>query len=177
MTMPHHPRGNVVPFPAITLEYPNFHRRDLPADWAIQPTIARLREIAALSVDHLVTEGSVHQDHKLLLLCAEALSLIDKSDLYREERQSQFDGREWTDEKRKRSDVVLEQARELSTAAASLIKRARKLKATTPAAVYAKALVVRASLSGAAGLGQSLAEDLIACEGLRQTLIWPEARP
>jgi hypothetical protein len=50
--------------------------------------------------------------------------------------------------------------------------RIRKMKATTAAGIYAKAAVVRASKTGAADLAMSLAEDLLACPGLRATL-WP----
>ena len=45
--------------------------------------------------------------------------------------------------------------------------------------IYAKALVVRSSVTGAAKLAMSLAEDLVACSELRATL-WPpdrEAQP
>ncbi len=47
-----------------------------------------------------------------------------------------------------------------------------KKRATTPAGIYAKATVVRASKTGAAGLAMSLAADLLACEELRKAL-WP----
>jgi hypothetical protein len=50
--------------------------------------------------------------------------------------------------------------------------RIRKMKATTAAGIYAKAAVVRASKTGAADLAMSLAEDLLACPGLRAAL-WP----
>jgi hypothetical protein len=168
------PGGNVLPFRGIDFEPPNFKRRALPHGWAMEPTIAKLREIAALSADHLVAEGPVHPDHRLILLCAEALSLIEESDRYADKRHAMHDGQLWTEEKKAQADFMYDQQRGLSTAAASLIKLAAKLKATTPAGIYAKALVIRASLTGAAGLGQSLADDLIACDGLRQTLTWPD---
>jgi hypothetical protein len=50
--------------------------------------------------------------------------------------------------------------------------KAKKLKATTAAGIYAKALIVRSSQSGAKLLAMSVAEDMIACPGLRESL-WP----
>ena len=47
-----------------------------------------------------------------------------------------------------------------------------RLKAQTAAGIYAKAAVVKASKTGAACLARSLAEDLLACPGLREAL-WP----
>jgi hypothetical protein len=56
--------------------------------------------------------------------------------------------------------------------AKQLTRQAAKLRATTPAGIFAKALVVRSSHTGAAVLAMSLADELIACPGLRQSL-WP----
>jgi hypothetical protein len=50
--------------------------------------------------------------------------------------------------------------------------KAKKLKATTAAGIYGKALIVRSSRSGAMLLAMSLAEDMIAWPGLRESL-WP----
>jgi hypothetical protein len=50
------------------------------------------------------------------------------------------------------------------------LSKAKKLKATTAAGIYAKALIVRSSKSGARLLAMSLADDLIACPGLRESL-------
>ena len=50
--------------------------------------------------------------------------------------------------------------------------KAKKIKATTAAGIYAKALIVRSSKSGAPLLAMSLADDLIECPGLRASL-WP----
>jgi hypothetical protein len=47
-----------------------------------------------------------------------------------------------------------------------------KKPAQTPAGIYAKALVVKSSMTGAAKLARSLAADLIACRELRESL-WP----
>ncbi len=44
----------------------------------------------------------------------------------------------------------------------------------TPAGIYAKALLVRSSTTGATELAMSLAIDLLDCPGLRESL-WPAA--
>ncbi len=54
--------------------------RDTPIGPNPQATIARLREIAELSGDALVTEGPVHPDHLLLGLCAAALDLVRQAE-------------------------------------------------------------------------------------------------
>jgi hypothetical protein len=56
--------------------------------------------------------------------------------------------------------------------AKQLTRQAAKLRAMTPAGIFAKALAVRSSHTGAAVLAMSLADELIACPGLRQSL-WP----
>jgi hypothetical protein len=81
----------------------------------------------------------------------------------------------WTDTEQTAKDVAYDRERALTTAAVRLLRRAGKLRATTPAGVYAKALLVRSSLTGASTLARSLADDLIACDDLRQTLPWPGA--
>lgn len=50
--------------------------------------------------------------------------------------------------------------------------RISRTPAETSAGIYAKALIVRGSVTGAAGLARTLAADLIACSELRQSL-WP----
>jgi hypothetical protein len=56
-----------------------------------------------------------------------------------------------------------------------LINGLAKLRAITAAGIYAKALVVQASATGAAGLAKSMAEDFIANKELRAS-IWPAGR-
>jgi hypothetical protein len=56
--------------------------------------------------------------------------------------------------------------------AADILREIRKVRATTAAGIYAKAPVVRASRTGANVLAMSLAEDLVDCAELRQSL-WP----
>ncbi|NNM56312.1 hypothetical protein [Acidocella sp.] len=53
----------------------------------------------------------------------------------------------------------------------NILRRARKLPALTPAGLYAKALLVKRSKTGAALLAMSLAEDLVNLPEVRR-LIW-----
>ena len=54
--------------------------RTMPLGDALQPTIARLKEIAAQSGDALLGDGDVHPDHQLLDLCGDALHLLKQSE-------------------------------------------------------------------------------------------------
>lgn len=85
-------------------------------------------------------------------------------------------GHSWTDADRAYGDAAHDREQALKAAAVRLLKEARRHKAKTPAGVYAKALLVRGSITGAALLSQTLADDLIACDGLRRCLTWPEAQ-
>ena len=81
-----------------------------------------------------------------------------------------------TGERHEELRAEIERHREDCTAyvkrAKPLLSKIRKLHATTGGGIYAKALVVRSSVTGAAKLAMSLAEDLVACSELRATL-WP----
>jgi hypothetical protein len=173
--MAKHPDSKVAPLRgARHAGHTNAKRRDLPLGPELWPTIESLLKIAALSGDHLVGEGPVHPDFRLLELCATTLDLFRQADEVGTWRQHRFkDHRPWTDSDRARADAEDAQRLVFEKAAVRLLKRTTGLKATTAAGIYAKALVVKASLSGAALCAQSLAEDLIACDGLRRSLIWP----
>ena len=80
----------------------------------------------------------------------------------------------WTDAEVADSAAEFDQFKAFETAMRRVLFQAKKLKATTAAGIYAKALIVRSSRSGAMLLAMSLAEDLIACPGLRESL-WPAA--
>jgi hypothetical protein len=170
------PDGNVVPFPRTRhAGQADVKRRDLPLGPALQPTIDRLREIAAVSGDHLATEGPVHPDHRLLDLCAAALDLIQQADQAAAVYQGKFRaGHEWTDADRVHGDAARDRRHGLTVAAAQILKQARRHKATTPAGVFAKALLVRSSVTGATLLAMTLADDLISCDGLRHSLTWSD---
>ncbi len=137
--------------------------------------IGRLKAIAAQSGDALLTEGSVNPDYQLLDLCSEALHHLKHA-------QKSYDARTWEwlhlkDGPEKtamhaENDRLLEQHYEGERLGKPFLRKIRKMKATTAAGIFAKAMIVRASKTGAAGLAMSLAEDLIACPGLRESL-WP----
>ncbi len=75
--------------------------------------------------------------------------------------------------RQQQKELFAEQTR-LARQEAVLLRRATKLRATTAAGIYAKALMVRASRTGAAVLAMSLAEDLIGNRTLR-AVVWPAA--
>jgi hypothetical protein len=142
--------------------------RDLPLGLALEGTVARLLEIATLSGDNRLTEGPVHPDDRLLNICATTLSVImlakkAEAEHYAKLRPDNFLNNQDQDRRRL-----------LNAAAVRGLKHARKFRATTPGGVFAKALLVRASATGATMLAMSLADDLIACDGLWQTLTWPD---
>jgi hypothetical protein len=154
--------------------------RELPLGSNLQPTLERLKAIAAASGDAQLTEGPIHPDAALLDLCGDALHALIESNRAKIERNKILWVRSITEEERQRDKELLAVMSAADARARSILRRARKLRATTPAGVYAKALIVRTSMTGAAEFAMSLAEDMIACEGLRQSL-WPadpvEAQP
>jgi hypothetical protein len=148
--------------------------RALPLGDALGPTIDRLRAIAAEAGQNLLSDGPVQPDHVLLELCGDALHLIREARGQYESREALRPplGRNWTDADRHRHQELFDIAYATERRAITLMRRAKKIKATTGAGVFAKALIVRASSTGAAELARTLAEDLIDCPGLRASL-WP----
>ena len=151
--------------------------------------IARFREIVADTNDALLlAEGSAHPDAALLDLCAEALHLLTHAARAREAGRALLHGdaehqgrggRSAADalgeslrqaQARAEWEALFDDASRGITKAKPLLSRIRKLRAGTGAGIYAKAMVLRASISGAPYLAVSLAEDLIACKELRATL-------
>ncbi len=150
-------------------------RKPLPPTETI-PAMMRFRQIAAEARDHLLlADGPPHPDADLLDLCAEALHHLARA-------QKAFDARRISNwcylegDARKAAeaeyDRLLPVAQEGERAGKPALVRIAKMKATTAAGIFAKAMVVRCSKTGAAGLATTLAEDLIACPGLRAAL-WP----
>jgi hypothetical protein len=150
----------------------NPHPLPLGAD--LDPTIERLRAIAARAGDALLTEGPVQPDHQLLDLCAEALHLLKQSNAMWKARDAVrwVNRKEWAEEDRKKDDDLFKAASAMKRRAAKILWLAKKLPAKTPAGIYAKALIVRTSRTGAAELAMSLADDLISSAAVRATL-WP----
>jgi hypothetical protein len=76
---------------------------------------------------------------------------------------------------RKRAYELHQQGREADRTAAGKLHRVRNFRAVTPAGIYAKALVVRQSKTGANDLARSLAKDLVPNAPLR-ALLGPNVR-
>jgi hypothetical protein len=141
--------------------------RQPPLGPDLGPTIDRLKAMAAAGSDAL-PDGPVHPDAQLLELCADIADARKVAD-------TAF-WRQW--------DVYMSKPRSPESAKAAaasdeayqgfahLLRNAAKIKATTAAGIYAKALAVRSSKTGAKFLAMSLADDFLACEGLRASL-WP----
>jgi hypothetical protein len=153
--------------------------RTLPLGDALGATIDRLRAIAAEAGQNLLSDGPVQPDHVLLEMCGDALHLIREARRQYESKETLRPplGHNWTDADRQRHQELHDVAYATERQAVTLMRRAKKIKATTAAGVFAKALIVRSSRTGATELAMTLAEDLIDCPGLRASL-WPaEAQP
>jgi hypothetical protein len=148
-----------------------------------QPAITLFRQIAARSGDAMLTEGSVNADYQLLDLCAEALHHLTAAEQAYAARRAN----EWIhlqggarEAAKKLNDELLKEWYDRNDRGRPAMARIAKMKATATAAagIYAKAAVVRASKTGAAGLAMTLAQDLLDCPGLRAVL-WStgETRP
>ena len=141
---------------------------------SIADTIGRLKEIADVSQDHLyLSDGPVNPDHTLLDLCAEGLHLAKEyrrisetrlADLYRSQAEKLYDNK-----------VLFESEQKTERQLRSAYLKASKLPARTPAGLFAKASLCRASKTGAAVLAMSLADDFLACDEIRLAIWKPEA--
>lgn len=140
----------------------------------LQPAIDRLKVIAGQSGDHLLLgDGTPHPDAGLLDLCVEIARLRGVAEAAWRRFADTPVG--WSKEQRVERDTLRAQERVASRALSCLLRRAGSLAATTPAGIYAKAIAVRTSKTGAALLGVSLAEDLIDNPALRASL-WSAAQ-
>lgn len=149
---------------------PNHH--PLTPDFAA--AVGRIRELADASADAMVTEGPVSRDRELLDICAQigrkkiaAVAAFNKA---------HPGGRIYLPGTLERAEMdrlvaIYDVERR---GLAHMLRAASKLKATTPAGIFAKALAIRSSESGANGLALSLAEDLTSNAGLRRVLWAPE---
>jgi hypothetical protein len=144
-----------------------FKPRELPGE----ATIAQLRTIARESAEHLIlADGPVSPDADLLDICGEALHLLKTANLVLEE------ARATPNEILGAPNGLYAEHYRLICEGRLLMSRARKQKAKTPAGIYAKTLLVRASSHGAEMLAMSLARDLLECAELRASL-WPASQP
>jgi len=160
--------------------------RPLPLGAELGPTIERMRQIATEAGDHLLLgDGPPHPDAALLDLCSEILQaarLAEEARLAREEsHQADFavacnlGGAAHQPETVALARLDRERFDEwqrLDAQVKVLSQKARRMRATTPAGIFAKALIVRLSKTGAALPAMGLAEELIAGNELRQSL-WP----
>jgi hypothetical protein len=145
-----------------------FSREQSKPHPAIEREIARLREMVAENTDSLIFGGgSSHPDAALFDVCAEALHLLAHSEAARD---AAFACSRTRDDQK--YDRLWEEYVSGVKKATPLLSRIHKLRAVTGAGIYAKALVVRASRTGCPKLAKSMAEDLIACAGLR-AMLWP----
>lgn len=145
-----------------------------PGGVTMADTVARMRQIASEAQDHLLlADGPPHPDGKLLEVCAEALALLSGAERAREQRpMGRVSMDKWTAAMHAFDRQMMEEAAALDYRASPWLRRAAKVPATTAAGIFAKALVVRASATGAAALARTLAADLVDCRGLRGSL-WP----
>jgi len=139
-------------------------------------TIDRMRQLAAQSGDALLlAEGPPHPDAALLDLCSEALHWAKQAaealSAYHAHLKAHAVQR-WTDSDRADSNELHKAWQDPANRVRPLLTCARKLRATTPAGIYAKALIVSISRTGAECLSMSLAQDLIASPAIRAS-IWP----
>lgn len=149
-------------------------RPRLPLGNDFASTIARLKAIADKSTDAALTEGEVSPDHILLDYCADALHLLKRGEDVRNQRHA-LDRQNWTDELRAADRALFDEWQDFERQAKRLMFKAKKLPAQTPAGIYAKAMLVRLSVTGAAQMAMSLAEDMVNCKALRAVLWAPEA--
>ncbi len=128
------------------------------------------RDTMARKPQQAVPPKLAHPDAKLLQLCTAASeSLVQRAIALAEWRRGPSPhGMEG--ERR-----LCDQFSGLHREAMAHVRAASKLRAATPAGIYAKALVIRSTLTGAAKLGLSLAEDLLDNPKLRSVLWEAEA--
>lgn len=141
--------------------------------------IERLRAVAGGAGDALLSAEPVHPDHRLLTLCAELAEL-------RHAEREAFDEKceKWTwppgMDRMDPAEVVASpgnaelhlKAEAADRAYRRALRAVGKISATTPAGIYAKAVAILTSKTGAAALAMSLAEDLTRNPVLRASL-WP----
>jgi len=141
---------------------------------ALSDTIARLKQIAALSGDRLyLSDGPVNPDYALLDLCAEGLHLAKEHRRINETRLADLERRRA--DKLYDNNVLFEAELRTERQLRSAYLKASKLPARTPAGLFAKASLCRASKTGAAVLAMSLADDFLACDEIRLAIWKPEA--
>jgi len=113
--------------------------------------------------------ASVSPDHNLLLTCDHIIMARRQSDqLWDEYKSLNFSL------KNPDRDRLYDEWKRTERLVKSALLKLRKLSATTPAGIFAKAVVVSRTGSTAAMVAVSLANDLLASPALRQA-VWPAA--
>jgi hypothetical protein len=150
-------------------------KRTLPTGADFSAAIDQMKALASKSADHLLLgDGPPHPDAALLDICAEIGYRRKIAEAAAERHREGFIplyARKTAEDVAKQAAMDKERDG-AETKYGHLLRNAAKLKATTAAGIYAKAIAVRSSQTGARFLAMSMAEDLLACEGLRQSL-WP----
>lgn len=151
-------------------------QHNAPVNFDLQPAIERLKAIAEEAGKRLLlADGPPHPDADLLDLCGDALycrRLSQKAEAEYHTFPPPYGEPRPTGELLRRAKEAHDKWLRVSNEAVQLAKRASKIRAATPAGIYAKALLVRTARSAAAALAQSLAEDLVSNPTLRASL-WP----
>lgn len=149
------------------------------------PAIERLRRLVMESGDHLLLgDGPPHPDAKLLELCADAAEARKAFEQADKERHGHYvvNGQfvyPWErtpDQERARVDADATEKRAKRKLVHGL-REATKIRATTAAGIFAKALAIRSSETGAICLAKSLAEDLVGNPALRAALWANDSEP
>ncbi len=146
-----------------------------PAPVGYDPEIARLREITAEAANNeLLGAGPPQPEAALLDICAEALHLLTRAQkaLDTLHRRSSIPLDRKSQAFKSEGERLYETRQHDIARAKPILRRIAKVPAATAVGIYAKALCMRASRTGAPALAMTLAEDLIACPGLRESL-WP----
>ena len=144
---------------------------------SIAPAADRMKKIATESGDALyLCDGPVQPDHALLDLCGDALHYAKAAEQAYEMKPgfsvTTVRSAQETEAWREQHDRAMKEYYFNTNEVTQRLRKAKKMKATTPAGIYAKALLVRVSKTGATELAMSLANDFLDCPGLRESL-WP----
>jgi hypothetical protein len=132
-------------------------------------SLRNLRQLASTAARTGTTSSAPdHPDAELLKLCADVLDLHAEEERFSREASGIAHGTIANPAYR----AVLDNRDACAAAWKPLLARIGKIPSKTPAGVYAKAMVLRRGYGTAPKLSLSLAEDLVACPGLRSS-IWP----
>jgi hypothetical protein len=132
--------------------------RNLPLGDALGATIDRLRAIAVEAGHQMMTEGPVNPDHQLLEMCGDVLHMLKEAARIKTAARAEWDAAGMTPPREVRDRFREEHDRgcAMEKRAKPMLYHIKKQRATTAAGIYAKALIVRSSVTGAADSGDDL---------------------